>query len=99
LPEDRFRLGDPKKTTALVPLPKTIVNEIHRPIFREHDVRLSRVVFGVNAVAESHPMKALAHHDLGLGILGADPRHHRGPGHGRLVRHACPVWGAVRPCW
>ena len=60
---------------SFVPMPETVVNENHCPVFRQDDVRFPRQIFDVFAEAVAGAMQHGADEDFGLRVLSFDATH------------------------
>lgn len=65
---------------AVMPMPKTAVNERGRPVFRENYVRSAGQASHVQPVAEASREQAAADIEFGSSILRPDASHHAAPG-------------------
>jgi hypothetical protein len=79
-PEFRARRRVRCVPTSFMSMPETTMDKDNGLVFGQDDIRPARQVPGVKPVAKPSGMQCTPNHQLRLGVLSADPRHHPRPG-------------------
>ncbi|GEM_PF-2553663 len=75
-PEVGIGLGIGRVAAAFMSVPKTTVDEYHRPVLWKHEIGAAGQRRHMKSVAKSSGKKKGTKHPLGLGVLSANARHH-----------------------
>ena len=79
LPEIDVACGRARRLAALVVMPKASVHEYHRPVLRQHNIRLPRQILPVNPEPIPQRMQQASHRHLRLRVLALVRHHHPVP--------------------
>lgn len=83
LPEFAVRRRHGGEAASGMTMPEAAMHHDCRPVFRQHDVRMTGEVLGVKSESEACSVQGASKDKFRLGILAAYARHHSGAG--RLV--------------